>query len=189
MSNKEIELEGKILLNALEAQRSKIAESMTELDQKLKKLDDTNFMLQSTPKKFANQLEETIPKIIEALKAEVLEQVKLVKTSNTEELVQHAEFLRNMEYKLREYSDNVLRIETKRVKMFFLGLMLSILISLGASIYGASYMIKSFPTRVVIDNPENIILYDSKVSLWGLQKTRVLDELRKKSEKKDSRKN
>lgn len=82
MSNKEIELEGKILLNALENQRSKIAETTTELDQKLKKLDETNFMLQSTPKKFTEKLEETIPKIIEKLKAEVFEQVKLVKTSN-----------------------------------------------------------------------------------------------------------
>jgi len=148
MNNKEIELEGKILLNALENQRSKIAETTTELDQK-----------------------------------EVLEQVKLVKTSNTEELVQHAEFLRNMEHKLREYSDNVFRIEKKRVKMFFLGLTLSVLISVGASVYGASYMIKTFPTRVVINTPENIILYDSSVSLWGLDKTRVLKELRKNDTK------
>ena len=183
MNNKEIELEGKILLNALENQRSKIAETTTELDQKLKKLDETNFMLQSTPKKFTEKLEEIIPKIIEELKAEVLEQVKLVKTSNTEELVQHAEFLRNMEHKLREYSDNVFRIEKKRVKMFFLGLTLSVLISVGASVYGASYMIKTFPTRVVINTPENIILYDSKVSLWGLEKTRVLEELRKNDTK------
>jgi hypothetical protein len=49
-------------------------------------------------------------------------------------------------------------------------------------------MIKTFPTRVVIDNPENIILHDSKVSLWGLEKTRVLDELRKKRDAKDSKK-
>lgn len=187
MSNKEIELEGKILLNALEAQRSKIAETMTELDKKLKKLDDTNFMLQSTPKKFASNLEETIPKVIEGLKAEVFEQVKLVKASNTEDLVQHANFLRNMETRLEQYSDNIFRIEKKRVKMFFLGLILSVLISVGASIYGASYMMQTFPTRVVINTPENIILYDSKVSLWGLDKTRVLKELRK-NDTKDSRK-
>jgi hypothetical protein len=187
MSNKEIELEGKILLNALEAQRSKIAETMTELDKKLKKLDDTNFMLQSTPKKFASNLEETIPKVIEGLKAEVFEQVKLVKASNTENLVQHANFLRNMETRLEQYSDNIFRIEKKRVKMFFLGLILSVLISVGASVYGASYMMQTFPTRVVINTPENIILYDSKVSLWGLDKTRVLKELRK-NDTKDSRK-
>lgn len=183
MSNKEIELEGKILLNALENQRSKIAETTTELDQKLKKLDETNFMLQSTPKKFTEKLEETIPKIIEKLKAEVFEQVKLVKTSNTEDLIQHAEFLKNMETRLQQYSEDIFRIEKKRVKMFFLGLTLSVLISVGASVYGASYMIKTFPTRVVIDKPENIILYDSKVSLWGLEKTRVLEELRKNDTK------
>jgi hypothetical protein len=88
-----------------------------------------------------------------------------------------------MEHKLREYSDNVFRIEKKRVKMFFLGLTLSVLISVGASVYGASYMIKTFPTRVVINTPENIILYDSSVSLWGLDKTRVLKELRKNDTK------
>jgi hypothetical protein len=67
--------------------------------------------------------------------------------------------------------------------MFFLGLTLSVLISVGASVYGASYMIKTFPTRVVINTPENIILYDSSVSLWGLDKTRVLKELRKNDTK------
>lgn len=187
MSNKEIEIEGKILLNALEVQRNKIVETITEMDKKLKELSDTNFMLQSIPKKLASNLEETVPQIIDGLKTEVFEQIKLVKTSNTEDLIQHADFLRNMETRLEQYSDNIFRIEKKRVKMFFLGLVLSVLISLGASIYGASYMMQTFPTRVVINTPENIILYDSDVSLWGTDNVKVLQGLRK-NDKKNPRK-
>jgi hypothetical protein len=187
MSNKEIELEGKILLNALEVQRNKIVETITQMEKKLKELSDTNFMLQSIPKKFTNNLEETIPKIIEKLKAEILEQVTLVKVSNTQELTKHAEFLGNLETKLQQYSDKIFSIEKKRVKMFFLGLVLSVLISLGASIYGTSYMMQTFPTRVVINTPENIILYDSDVSLWGTDNVKVLQGLRK-NDKKNPRK-
>jgi hypothetical protein len=55
------------------------------------------------------------------------------------------------------------------------------------TIYAASYMMQTFPTRVVINTSENIILYDSDVSLWGTDNVKVLQGLRK-NDKKNPRK-
>ena len=63
--DKEVIIEGKILLNALESGRDKIVRTMDELDVKLKELSDTNCMIKSTPKKFSEQLESVVPKIVQ----------------------------------------------------------------------------------------------------------------------------
>ena len=55
-------------------------------------------------------------------------------------------------------------------------------IGVGGAIYAASYMMQTFPTRVVINTSENIILYDSDVSLWGTDNVKVLQGLRKNDE-------
>ena len=44
-------------------------------------------------------------------------------------------------------------------------------------------MMQTFPTRVVIDKPENIILYYSDVGLWGTDNVKVLKGLRKNDRK------
>ena len=67
---------------------------------------------------------------------------------------------------------------------FFIGIIISSAISVGCATYAASYMIQTFPTRVTIDKPENIILYDSEVGLWGTDNVKVL-----KGFKKNNRKN
>jgi hypothetical protein len=46
-TEKEVLTEGKILLNALEHQRSKIEDTADELDKKLQSLSDTNLMCRS----------------------------------------------------------------------------------------------------------------------------------------------
>ena len=40
-------------------------------------------------------------------------------------------------------------------------------------------MMQTFPTRVTINKPENIILYDSEVALWGTDNVKVLKGLKK----------
>ena len=56
-------------------------------------------------------------------------------------------------------------------------------IGVRGAIYAASYVMQTFPTRVVINTPENIILYDSDVSLWGTDNVKVLQGLRKNDKK------
>lgn len=44
-------------------------------------------------------------------------------------------------------------------------------------------MMQTFPTRVTLDKPENIILYDSEVGLWGTDNVKVLKGLKKNDRK------
>ena len=173
-TEKEVLTEGKILLNALEHQRSKIEDTMDELDKKLQSLSDTNLMLQSTPKKFTEQLKSSIPNMVDDLKSVILEEITRVKDSYSDDINRHISFLEDSEVRIAKVSEDIERIDKKRIKMFFLGVIISSGISVTCATYAASYMIQKFPTRVVIDKPENIILHDSDVSLWGTDNVKVL---------------
>ncbi len=172
--DKEVLLESKILLNALEHQRSKIEDTVLELDQKLQSLSDTNFMLQATPKKFTAQLESAIPVIIDKLKLIMLEELTAVKNSYSDDISRHISFLKESEAGIAKISQNIAQIDKKRIKMFFLGVTTSSIISVLCAIYASSYMIERFPTKVLIDKPENIILHDSNVSVWSKDNVKIL---------------
>lgn len=182
-TDKEVLTEEKILLNSLESAREKISDTMNRLDVKLKELSDTNCMIQSTPKKFTEKLESSIPKIVQELKAVVTEELNTVKFSYTEDMIAHDKFLKEHQEKMKELSSDMIKIEKRRIIPFFLGIIISSVISVGCTTYAASYMMQTFPTRVTIDKPENIILYDSEVGLWGTDNVKVLKGLRKNDRK------
>ena len=182
-TDQEVLTEEKILLNSLESVRDKISDTMNQLDAKLKELSDTNCMIQSTPKKFAEKLESSIPKIVQELKAVVAEELNTVKFSYTEDMIAHDKFLKEHQEKMQELSSDMIKIEKRRIIRFFLGIVISSAISVGCATYAASYMMQTFPTRVTIDKPENIILYDSEVGLWGTDNVKVLKGLKKNDRK------
>ena len=181
----------KVVVSALEAEKEQIFESIPlhkkSLEEQLKKISNTNIALQSVPKQFTEKLEASVPKIIEQLKTVVLEEMNNVKNSYTDDMINHANFLRDNENRIKKISDDMSKIDKKRLKMFFIGVIISSTISIAGATYGASYMMQTFPTRVTIDKPENIILYDSDVSLWGTENVKVLKGL-KKNDRKNSRK-
>ena len=80
---------------------------------------------------------------------------------------------------MQELTQDMIKIEKRRIIRFFLGIIISSAISVGCATYAASYMMQTFPTRVTINKPENIILYDSEVALWGTDNVKVLKGLKK----------
>jgi len=182
-SDKEVLTEEKILLNSLESVRDKISETMSQLDTKLKELSDTNCMIQSTPKKFTEKLESSIPKIVQELKSVVTEELNTVKFSYTEDMIAHDKFIKDHENKMQHLAQDMIKIEKRRIIRFFLGIIISSAIAVGCAIYSASYMMQTFPTRVTINKPDNIILYDSEVGLWGTENVKVLKGLKKNDRK------
>lgn len=185
--DKEMLTEGKVLLNSLDSAREKILDTMDQLDVKMKELSDTNCMIQSAPKKFVEKLESSIPKIVQELKKVVTEDLNEVKFSYTEDMIAHDQFLEDHENKMRQLTQDMIKIEKRRIMRFFVGIIISSAISVGCATYAASYMMQTFPTRVTIDKPENIILYDSEVGLWGTDSVKVLKSL-KKNNRKDKHK-
>jgi hypothetical protein len=84
---------------------------------------------------------------------------------------------------MQQLTQDMIKIEKRRIIRFFLGIIISSVISIACATYGASYMMQTFPTRVTIDKPENIILYDSEVGLWGTENVKVLKGLKKNDRK------
>lgn len=187
-----LKTEAKILAEAIEIQTDRFSKSMEQhkssLEQDLQKLKEYNVMLQAVPKKLDNEIRELIPKIAMELDAINSKKIDELKKQYAVQIQEQVNSITEAQYKVNQLIEKIKMIDRRRILNFFLGIIISSGIALGSATYAASYMMKTFPTRVVINTPENIILYDSKVSLWGLEKTRVLDELRKKSDAKDSRK-
>lgn len=180
MNNKEIELEGKILLNALENQRSKIAETTTELDQKLKKLDETNFMLQSTPKKFTDKLEESIPKIaleLDTINSKKMDELKK-QYANIEQ--EHHNSLMQTENKIKEILQDIYKIERRRIFRFLLVVVIATAVASGIAAYTAKYITYTFLRRVVIEKPNQVILQDSDVMVIDTSNEKIYKQTAKK---------
>lgn len=154
-----------------------------ELEAELDNLKKYNVMLQSVPTKIAKQIEETIPKIaleLDSINVKKMDELKK-QSANIEQ--EHHNSLMEAQQKINQLTENIKKIDRRRILNFFLGVIISSGIAVGGATYAASYMMQTFPTRVVIDKPENIILYDSDVSLWGTDNVKVLKGLRKNDRK------
>ena len=183
MNSKEIETGARILLNSLENERTKIAEAIIELDERLKQLSDNNFILQSLPTKLISELKDIIPKIAAELDIINTEKLNLINDCYAVNLQQQTQAIERAESKVKQLVQDLDIIDKKRITRFFLGVSVSVIVSVFASVAAASYMMQTFPTRVVINKPENIILNDSDVSLWGTDNVKVLKNVQKKSKK------
>ena len=181
MNSKEIETGARILLNSLENERTKIAEAIIELDERLKQLSDNNFILQSLPTKLISELKDIIPKIASELDIINTEKLNLINDCYAVNLQQQTQAIERAESKVKQLVQDLDIIDKKRITRFFLGVSVSVIVSVFASVAAASYMMQTFPTRVVINKPENIILSDSDVSLWGTDNVKVLKDVKKKT--------
>jgi uncharacterized membrane protein len=154
-----------------------------ELEAELDNLKKYNVMLQSVPAKIAKQIEDTVPSI--ALELDSINDKKMdeLKKQSAKIEQEHHNSLMAAEQKIHQLTENIKKIDRRRILNFFLGVIISSGIAVGGATYAASYMMQTFPTRVVIDKPENIILYDSDVGLWGTDNVKVLKGLRKNDRK------
>ena len=179
-----LKTEAKILAQAIEVETNKFSESFAQhkksLEAELTSLKELNIMLQSVPKKISAQLQEAIPDIAETLEEINNKKLEDIKDKHNIQIQEQIKSLNETEEKIRQLAGNINKLSRKRITMFFLGIIISSAISVGCATYAASYMIQTFPTRVTIDNPENIILHESEVSLWGTDNVKVLKGLKKK---------
>ena len=91
--------------------------------------------------------------------------------------------LNETEEKIRQLAANINKFGRKRIIMFFQVSSYHLQFLVGCATYAASYMMQTFPTRVTINKPDNIILYDSEVGLWGTKNVKVLKGLKKNDRK------
>lgn len=183
----QLKTEVEILTETIEARTNEFNSTFEkikkELETELDTLKKYNVMLQSVPTKIAKQIEETIPKM--ALELDSINDKKIDEIQKQYAKIEqeHHNSLMEAQQKLHQLTENIKKIDRRRILNFFLGVIISSGISVGGATYAASYMMQTFPTRVVIDKPENIILYDSDVGLWGTDNVKVLKGLRKNDRK------
>lgn len=192
-TNKEIDnltIDAKILATTIEVETTKFSESFNQhkkaLEAELVNLKELNVMLQSVPKKINTQFKESIPDIVAKLDALNTQKIEAIKNTHQRDFKEQSDSLEKTEEKVRLLTEGLDKFSKKRIIRFFLGIIISSAISVGCAIYAASYMMQTFPTRVTIHKPENIILYDSEVDLWGVDNN-VIKGLRK-NDKKNNRK-
>ena len=177
----------KVIVAALEAQKEHIFDSIPDhklaLEGQLKNITTTGVMLQSVPKKLADQIKSIVPDIAEKLEEISNKKLECIKDEYNTQAQEQIKSLNETEAKIRQLADNINKLSRKRITIFFLGVIISCAISVGCATYAASYMMQTFPTRVTIDKPENIILYDSEVGLWGTDNVKILKNLKKNNRK------
>tara|TARA_B110000503_G_scaffold62600_1_gene99121 strand:- start:1439 stop:2029 length:591 start_codon:yes stop_codon:yes gene_type:complete len=182
-----LKTEAKILAATIEVETNKFSESFAQhkkaLEAELTNLKELNVMLQSVPKKINAQFKETIPEIAKKLEEINNKKLNEIRSEYNTQAQEQIKSLNETEEKIRQLADNINKLSRKRIMRFFLGIIISSVISVGCATYAASYMMQTFPTRVTIDKPENIILYDSEVGLWGTDNVKVLKGLKKNDRK------
>ena len=159
----QLKTEVEILVETIEARtnefNSTFEKTKKELEAELDNLKKYNVMLQSVPAKIAKQIEDTVPSI--ALELDSINDKKMdeLKKQSAKIEQEHHNSLMAAEQKIHQLTENIKKIDRRRILNFFLGVIISSGIAVGGATYAASYMMQTFPTRVVIDKPENIILY------------------------------
>lgn len=183
-----LKTELQIFLKILEAKSNEINEKMTkykkDLDEQLITLANENILLQAVPKKLTSELKDIIPKI--AVELDLMNTKKLSEINDcyAVNLEQQTQAIENTESRFTKLAQDLDTIDKNRIKRFFLGVSVSVIISVVSALAAASYMMQTFPTRVVINKPENIILNDSDVSLWETDNVKVLKNLKKRGANK-----
>jgi hypothetical protein len=187
-----------MLFKTIEVKREELADGVTETIEKLTDLtaalEKENVSLHSLPRKIETKLHEIVPDITEQL--HVLNQNILENQNKTfndtavcfkqlQETYQKKQgaSLDEATLRLNQLKEKIEEVDTKRIKRYFVGFGIVTLISVFASL-GATYaMIKTFPQRVQIESPNNVIVQESEVGLWSSKNVNVSGDVKKRGRK------
>ena len=183
-----------MLFKTVEVKREEVAGGVTETIKKLmaltKSLEKENVSLHSLPRKIETKLQDLVPDIakqLHALNQQVLENQnkEFNETAVRFKQLQEAYYkkqsvsLDDATFRLKQLKEKIEKIDSQRIKRYFLGLSFVVLISISASL-GATYtMIKMFPQRVQIESPNNVQVQESEVSLWRSNNVNVSGDVKR----------
>lgn len=183
-SLKETKYEIELLIRSIDQKRTEFTEIVTkqikELNTQIKSLEKETVILHTLPKKLTTQINESIPNI--AIELDRLNQRQLVqlKEAHKNSVEDQNNAIKDAALRLKQIKEEIEQIDGKRIKRYFLGLGITVLISVLSSL-GASYvMIEKFPHRVHIESPKKVMVEKSDVSLWGSKNLNVSGEVKQR---------
>jgi DNA repair exonuclease SbcCD ATPase subunit len=177
----------KMLLKTVEVKREEVYEGATgaieKLNSTIKLMEQENVSLQSLPKKLSTQLSEIIPSIADELHKLNQHQGKELKQALNKSIEDQNNSIKDSAFRLKQIKDEIVQIDGQRIKRYFFGFGITILISVLASL-GASYvMMVKFPKHVQISTPNNVKVDNSEVSLWGLKNVSISGDVKQMNRK------
>ena len=177
---KNLQTELKLIIKVLETKNTELNDTLTKktefLNNFINNLSNENVLLQAIPKKMEDKLKSYIPQISAELSSLNEANLRKLEEGYLKIAKQHTESLIASELKLKTLTETLLSINARRIKRFFLGVWLTVFISISVSVAASYFMMHSFPVKVVISHPDKIILNESQVSLWGTENVKILKE-------------
>ena len=186
--------EVELLSKSLDLKRIEFIEATTKqleaLDNRIKSIEKETVLLHSLPKKLSAQINEIVPDIateINKLNQNILgnQNKEFNETAVRFKQLQEAYYkkqsisLDDATLRLSQLKEKIEKIDSQRIKRYFLGLSFVVLISISASL-GATYtMIKMFPQHVQIESPNNVQVQESEVSLWRSNNVNVSGDVKR----------
>lgn len=176
-----------LLTRSIDVKRIEFTEEVTkqikELDEKIQSLGKETVLLHSIPQKLSTQLSEIIPSIAEELHKLNQHQAKELKQALNKSIEDQNNSIKDSAFRLKQIKDEIVQIDGQRIKRYFLGFGITILISVLASL-GASYvMMVKFPKHVQISTPNNVKVDNSEVSLWGSKSVNISGDAKQMNRK------
>ena len=126
---------------------------------------------------------EIIPSIADELHKLNQHQAKELKQALNKSIEDQNNSIKDSAFRLKQIKDEIVQIDGQRIKGYFLGFGITILISVLASL-GASYvMMVKFPKHVQISTPNNVKVDNSEVSLWGSKNVSISGDVKQLNRK------
>lgn len=144
------------------------------LNKFIEDFSNENLLLQSLSRRIEDKFSESVPQIASELDSLNKAKIQKLEESYLKIAESHAELFSSSEEKLNQLAEKLDSIDTRKFKRFFLGICITTVISVTVSAFTSYFMMRSFPVKAIINYPENIILNESQVSLWGTDNTKVL---------------
>ncbi len=176
-----------LLTRSIDLKRIEFTEQVTkqikELDEKIKSLGKETVLLHSLPQKLTTQLAEIIPSVAQELHELNQHQAKELKQMLNKSIEDQNNSIKDSAFRLKEIKDEIVQIDSKRIKRYFLGFGVTMLISVLASL-GASYvMMVKFPQHVQISDPSNVNVENSQVSFWSSKNVNISGDTKQRKRK------
>lgn len=177
----------KMLLKTVEVKREEVYEGATgaieKLNSTIKLMEQENVSLQSLPKKLSTQLSEIIPSIADELHKLNQHQAKELKQALNKSIEDQNNSIKDSAFRLKQIKDEIVQIDGQRIKRYFLGFGITILISVLASLEASYMMMVKFPKHVQISTPNNVKVDNSEVSLWGSKSVNISGDAKQMNRK------
>ncbi len=134
--------------------------SINSLSEPLEALNKVNYVLNRIPEKIGESVNGLVPEISQAVYTQMLDDFDNVMSERTKKLEDFDNSLDEMLIKLEDHN-------TKALKKCLLKFALNAFMLIGIASGTTYFMLQKFPSKIIINDNNNIEISGSDVTVWG----------------------